>query len=65
MKNVCKKELKTLIAPIVATLFIFLNLIFGVELPADVQSEVLIGITNFALILVVLYGIWHNHDAEE
>lgn len=60
-----KKDLKTLIAPIIATLFIFLNIVFGVEIPADVQSEVVLGVTNTVLVGVVLYGIWHNHNKEE
>lgn len=62
MKHIDKKELKTLIAPILATFFIFLNLAFGVELPPEAQSEILLGVTNTILIVIVLYGIWHNHD---
>lgn len=64
MKNIDRKEIKTLIAPIIATLFIFLNVIFGIEVPAEDQATVLYGITNIVLICIVLYGIWHNHDKD-
>ncbi len=56
---------KTIIAPIVAVIAITLQLVFGIEINQELQSEVVAALANVAIVGVTLYGILHNHFKTE
>ncbi len=64
MKYVDKKEVKTMVAPILATVFIVLNM-FGIDVDIVQQSEILLGVTNLIVLMFIVYGIWHSHDKKK
>ena len=63
-KTICHKELKTMLIPIIGTIFIFVQAVFGVEIPEDTQFQLVMGIVNLVAIGSVIYGIWHSHDED-
>lgn len=55
---------KSIIAPIVATLAIVIQFIFGVEIPQEVLDEVVVNIVNVTAVITVLYGIFKDHTGK-
>lgn len=55
---------KTIILPILSTLAIFIQLVFGVTIPEDVVSDLAVVIGNAILIGFTLVGIFKNHKKE-
>ena len=56
---------KTIIAPIVATIAIVAQLIFGVDIGEEVQSQIVEALVNVIAVGVILYGIVKNHKRED
>lgn len=55
---------KTVIAPIVATIAILAQLVFGIEIPADVVDQLVVVAGNAVAIGFVIYGIVKNHKKD-
>lgn len=62
-------SLKSVVAPIIAVIAIALQLVFGVEIPEELQNNITDAIINIVLVGTVVYGIITNHtknkDKEE
>ena len=56
---------KTIVAPIVATIAIVAQLIFGVDIGEEVQSQVVEALVNVIAVGAILYGIIKNHKRED
>jgi uncharacterized membrane protein len=52
---------KALIAPIIAVIAIALQLIFGIELKQEIQSDIVTAIVNIIVVGVTVYGIINNN----
>lgn len=55
---------KTMIAPIVAVIAIAAQLIFGVDISEEVQSQLVEWIANGILIGTAIYGVVKNHKKD-
>lgn len=56
---------KTIIAPIIATIAIVVQLLFGIDISEEVQSQVVEALVNVIAVGAILYGIIKNHKREE
>mgnify|MGYP000897930165 FL=1 len=56
---------KTIVAPIVATIAIVAQLIFGVDIGEEVQSQIVEALVNVIAVGAILYGIITNHKRED
>ena len=56
---------KTIVAPIVATIAIVAQLIFGVDIGEEVQSQIVEALVNVIAVGAILYGIIKNHKRED
>lgn len=56
---------KTVVAPIVATIAIVAQLIFGVDIGEEVQSQIVEALVNVIAVGAILYGIIKNHKRED
>jgi len=52
----------SVIAPIVAVIAMSIQLIFGVELNDEIQSNIVTNIINVSALAAVVYGIFKNHQ---
>lgn len=52
---------KSAIAPIIAVLAIAVQLVFGVEIPEPLQTEITTAVVNITAVGVAVYGIFKNH----
>lgn len=54
---------KTMIAPIIATIAILVQTVFGIEIGESVQSQIVDVIANVILVATVVYGIIKSHNS--
>jgi len=59
------KDYKTLIAPIVAVIAIVLQLVLKIDLPQQLQSDLVASLANLIAVGAVLYGIIKNHFTQK
>lgn len=52
---------KTIILPILSTLAIIVQLVFGITIPEDIVNQASVTIGNAVAIGLVIYGIVKNH----
>lgn len=52
---------KTVIAPIVAVLALAAQLIFGIDISEEMQSQIVEWVANGVLIGTAIYGVVKNH----
>jgi uncharacterized membrane protein len=52
---------KALIAPIIAVIAMFVQMVFGVEIKADTQNDIVVAVANVIAVGIVVYGIFHNN----
>jgi uncharacterized membrane protein len=52
---------KAIILPILTTIALAVQLIFGVEIPSDVINEASVVIANATLVGITLYGVFKDH----
>ena len=55
---------KTVIAPIIAFLAIAVQFIFGIEIPNELQEQIVYVIGNAIALGTIVYGIVKDHRAE-
>lgn len=53
---------RTIIAPFVAFLFLLVKIVFGIEVPEHIVSEIVDVIVSVLALGVVLVGIFQNHQ---
>lgn len=53
---------KTIILPILMTVALALQLIFGIKIPDEVLNDASIAIANVVAVSVAIFGIVKNHD---
>ena len=53
---------RSIIAPIVATIFIFIKLVFGIDVPEDVIAQTIDATASGVAVGLVLIGIFKNHQ---
>jgi hypothetical protein len=56
---------KTIIAPLVGFVVLFLQVAFNVKIPKDVQTMLVDVLVTGASLATVLYGIFKNHQKKE
>jgi hypothetical protein len=56
---------KTMIAPIVAVVALFVKAVFNVEIPETVQADIATYIVGGVALVTTVIGIWKNHRKGE
>lgn len=51
---------RAIVAPIVAVIFMAIQLVFGVDIGEEVQSQVVESIVNIITVGLIIYGIFVN-----
>lgn len=52
---------KTMIAPVIAVACMAVQLLFGVKISEELQSQVADAIVNIVLVATAIYGVFKNH----
>ncbi len=55
---------KTMIAPIIAVLALFIKAVFNIEIPNEVQDQIVVAVVGIAALVTTIIGIVKNHKKE-
>lgn len=52
---------KTMLLPILSTVAILIQLVFGIQIPEEVLDQTATAVANLILVGITVYGIFKNH----
>lgn len=55
------KVTKSMIAPIIAVLALFIKSVFNIEIPNELQDQAAVVIVGVFALVTAIRGIWKNH----